>query len=290
MTAGFGYPPDGLGEAPPPSVRLYRRVKGDARRALRSRWGKAAAGVLFLAGCFAVFSLLAAVIAGELGLPARGVALEEGMLRLSPARMALDGAVYLPGAVLLSPLMAGYCAFLYRLAAGEEASLREIFQPLQDARLWLGSVGMFFCLLLLFAASTALFLAPGVGLIALALWLPGSAGLTALYKIGLLALAFLLLFAGAAGSACFLTRFIPAPFLLAAGEGGVFRCLSRSVRATKGYRGELFTLFLSFIPLFLTLAFLAPGVFVIPYALSSFALFSRFLSDRLSRQDAGKAE
>ena len=289
MTADYGRPPEGFAEAPPP-VRLYRRVKGDARRALCSRWGKAAAGVLFLAGCLAVFSLLAAVIAGVLGLPEKGIALEDGVLRLSPARMAVDGAVCLPGAALLPPLMTGYCAFLYRLAAGEEAALGEIFQPLQDARLWVRSVGMFFCLLLLFAASTALFLAPGAGLMALALRLPGSAGLPALYRLGLLLLGVLLLPAGAAGSACFLTRFIPAPFLLAAGEGGVFRCLSRSVRATRGYRGELFALSLSFIPPCLTLVFLAPGVFVIPYLLCSFALFSRFLSDRLARQDAGKTE
>ena len=81
MTADYGRPPEGFAEAPPP-VRLYRRVKGDARRALCSRWGKAAAGVLFLAGCLAVFSLLAAVIAGVLGLPEKGIALEDGVLRV----------------------------------------------------------------------------------------------------------------------------------------------------------------------------------------------------------------
>lgn len=82
--AGYEGWPDGFAEpeAPRRPERLYCRVKGDARRALSSRWGKGAAGVLFLAGCGTVFYLLTQIIGGELGLPARGVWLEAGTLRI----------------------------------------------------------------------------------------------------------------------------------------------------------------------------------------------------------------
>ena len=96
-----------------------------------------------------------------------------------------------------------------------------------------------------------------------------------------------LLAAGVLFAGYFMVRFIPAPFFLASGEqGGVLRSAARSVRATKGFRGELFTMALSFIPCTLLLIFIAPAVFVLPYEWAAFGLFSRFLADRLSREEA----
>ena len=163
--AGYEGWPDGFAgpEAPQRPERLYRRVKGDARRALSSRWGKGAAGVLFLAGCGTVFYLLTQIIGGELGLPARGVWLEAGTLRIDLGRLALDGLMLIPAGVLLSPLILGYLAFLYRLTSGEEASLREIFQPLQDLKLWARSVGMLVLLGGVSLLSAGVGLLPGAG-------------------------------------------------------------------------------------------------------------------------------
>lgn len=287
--AGYEGWPDGFAgpEAPQRPERLYRRVKGDARRALSSRWGKGAAGVLFLAGCGTVFYLLTQIIGGEIGLPARGVWLEAGTLRIDLGRLALDGLMLIPAGVLLSPLILGYLAFLYRLTSGEEASLREIFQPLQDLKLWARSVGMLVLLGGVSLLSAGVGLLPGAGLIYFTLGLPGSTGRAAILKIALLVLAFLLLAAGVLFAGYFMVRFIPAPFFLASGEqGGVLRSAARSVRATKGFRGELFTMALSFIPCTLLLIFIAPAVFVLPYEWAAFGLFSRFLADRLSREEA----
>lgn len=285
---GFaGWPGEEFPEADPPRPeRLYRRVKGDARRALTSRWGKGAAGVLLLAGCCAVFYLIAQIIGGELGLSAHGVEWEGGTLRLDLGRLALDGLLAVPAGVLLAPLSLGYLGFLYRLGAGEEAGLREIFLPLQDLKLWARSVGMALLLVLAGLLAVGVGLLPGGLLIPFTLGLPGSTGRAAVLKIGLLVLAFLLLAAGAVLAAYFMVRFIPAPYFLAAGEGGVFRSISRAVRGTRGMRGELFTMALSFIPCLLLLVFLAPAVFVLPYMLTAFGLFSRFLSDRLKHQEA----
>ena len=196
--AGYEGWPDGFAgpEAPQRPERLYRRVKGDVRRALSSRWGKGAAGVLFLAGCGTVFYLLTQIISGEMGLPARGVWLEAGTLRIDLGRLALDGLMLIPAGVLLSPLILGYLAFLYRLTSGEEASLREIFQPLQDLNLWARSVGMLVLLGGVSLLSAGVGLLPGAGLIYFTLGLPGSTGRAAILKIALLALAFLLLAAG----------------------------------------------------------------------------------------------
>ena len=173
--AGYEGWPDGFAgpEAPQRPERLYRRVKGDARRALSSRWGKGAAGVLFLAGCGTVFYLLTQIIGGEMGLPARGVWLEAGTLRIDLGRLALDGLMLIPAGVLLSPLILGYLAFLYRLTSGEEASLREIFQPLQDLKLWARSVGMLVLLGGVSLLSAGVGLLPGAGLIYFTLGLPG---------------------------------------------------------------------------------------------------------------------
>lgn len=265
--------------------RLYRRVKWDARRALTSRWGKAAAGILFLAGCQTVFFLLGQIIGTELGLSSRPLVWEEGILRIDLGRMALDGLMLIPSAVLMGPLMLGYLMFIYRLTSGEEATLGEIFQPLQSFKLWVRSVGMLVLMTALGVLSMVVGLLPGGALIYFTLGLPGNTGKAAVFKIGLLLLAFVLLVAGAIGAVIFMVRFIPAPFLLAAGNGGVFWSLSYSVRVTKGFRSELFTMVLSFVPLMLLMFFMAPVVFVLPYMLTSFGLFSRFLSDRLKRKE-----
>lgn len=270
----------------PRSPRLYRQIRRDARRCLFSRWAKAAAGVLFLMGIVVVFGLARSLLGGFFGTSGHAAQWNHatGTLTLDPAQMILDGAVFLLSQFILCPLMLGYLRFIYQMTSGEEPVLAVIFEPMQNAASFLRSFLLSFVLQLMGALATAVCCLPG----GLVLWavqiMDGTSGTGALLRIALLLLGILLVILGILAESAVMTRYIAAPFILAVDEkAGVFSALHLSSRATKGFRGELFAMLLSFLPLALLCVLLVPVLFVLPYMVVTCALFSRFLLDRLAK-------
>ncbi len=276
-----------FGESGPPApLRLYRQIRRDARRSLFSRWAKAAAGILFLAGIFAAFQLARGLIGWFLG--TSGYALSwnrsTGTLTVDSTQLMLDGAVFLLSEWILCPLIIGYLGFIYQLTSGEEPALAAIFEPMQSVRGLLRSFLFGIVMQGMGALAAAVCCLPG----GLVLWsvgmLSGSSGMAALLRIALGLLGLALLILGLLLAAAVMTRFIAAPFILAYDDrSGVLAALRLSARATKGFRGELLTMVLSFLPLMLLCILLVPMLFVVPYMAASCALFSRFLLDRLAK-------
>lgn len=285
--APFGEAPDEpLEQMPPRPMRLYKQIRRDARRCLFSRWAKAAAGVLFLMGIAAVFWLVRSLLADFLGLSGHFVrwSRETGTLTLDPAQLILDSIIVLLAEFILSPLLLGYLRFIYQMTSGEEPVLAVIFEPMQNMASFLRSFLLFLALQLLGLIVTALCCLPG----SLTLWavqlMGGSSGTEALLRIALCLLGTALLVLGILAELAIMTRYIAAPFILAMDEHmGVFSALSVSSKATKGERGELFAMLLSFFSLALLGILLVPLLFVLPYVAAACALFSRVLLDRLAR-------
>lgn len=273
---------------PPRPPRLYRQIRQDAKRCLSSRWAKAAAGILFLAGVAVVFALARNPLGGFLGTSGHGIQWNESThtLTFDMAQIALSGAIFLLSQLILCPLTLGYLRFIYQMTSGEEPVLATMFEPMQNWTSFLRSVLLFWILLLLGIVGTAVCCLPG----GLALGAVGMtnrvSGTAALLRIALMLLGILLILLGILAGWAFMTRYIAAPFILAMDEKiGVFSALRLSSRATKGFRGELFTMLLSFFPLILLCIFLVPALFVLPYIAMTCALFSRFLLDRLAKQE-----
>lgn len=271
-------------------MRLYRRIRQDARRCLFSRWAKAAAGILFLTGIIAVFWLARNLISRSLGTSGYIARWRDGAgtLTLDPAQMILDGAIFLLSQFILCPLALGYLRFIYQMTSGEEPVLAVIFEPMQNLSSFLRSFLMFFILLVIGVLVTAICCLPG----GLLLWavqvMGGSSGIAALLRIVLTLLGILLVVLGVLAESACMTRYVAAPFILAIDErSGVFSALRLSSKATKGFRGELFAMLLSFLPWMLLCLILAPLLFVVPYMAAACALFSRFLLDRLAKMQEG---
>ena len=130
-------------------------------------------------------------------------------------------------------------------------------------------------------------LLPGAGLIYFTLGLPGSTGRAAILKIALLALAFPA--AGGGGAVCgvFYGPVYPGSLFPRVGGTGRGAAVGRPVGAgdERVPRGAVYDGALLY-SLYALLIFIAPAVFVLPYEWAAFGLFSRFLADRLSREEA----
>ncbi len=287
--APFGEVPDEpLEQMPSRPMRLYKQIRRDARRCLSGRWAKAAAGVLFLMGVAAVFWLGRNLLADFLGLSVKAVQWKRAVrtLALDPLQMSFDILVFLLAEFVLCPLMLGYLKFIFQMTSGEEPVLAVIFEPMQSVKSFLRSFLMILALQFLGLVMTALCCLPG----AMALWtagrMGGSSGTDALLRLALVLLGAMLVLLGVLAAMAFMTRYIPAPFILAMDEQvGVFSALSLSAKATKGERSELFAMLLSFIPLALLGVLLVPLIFLLPYEAAACGLFSRVLLDRLAREE-----
>ena len=263
-----------------PAPRLYRKIRRDARRSLTARWGKTAAGFLFLCGIVTLCLLLRGLILEAMGMGGSMISMRGGVLTISLPLMLVNLAVALVVMLLISPLGLGYLRMIYQTTAGEEPVLSVIFDPLRSVALTFRSIWAALLMLLMNTGALAVCCLPGVMSVFAARMLPGSTGGAALCRIALLMLGMVLIAVGFLLAAIWTARFFAVGFLLADEDLGVIEAFKISLRISRGFTGEIFMLMVSFIPAALLCILLVPAVFVIPYMTASFGLLARVLIDR----------
>ncbi len=273
---------DGLDEEQPfePAPRLFRTIRRNARRSLTARWGKTAAGFLFLCGIVALCMLLRSLILEALGMGGKMISLNAGVLTISLPLAVVNLAAALVVMLLISPLGLGYLRMIYQMTAGEEPMLSVIFDPLRSVALTLRSIWAALLMMLMNIGALSVCCMPGVMAMFAARMLPGSTGNAAVCRIALLLLGMVLIVIGVLLAIMWTARFFAVGFLLADEDLGVIEAFKISLRISRGFTGEIFMLMLSFIPAAILCILLIPAVFVVPYMTASFGLMARVLIDR----------
>ncbi len=269
--------------------RLFRRIRRGARRSLTSRWGKTAAGFLFLCGIVVLCFLLRGLILETLGMGGKMISFASGVLTIRLPLVVINGALVLVILLLLSPLGLGYLRLIYQMTAGEEPFLSVIFDPLRSFRMTLRSIWATLLMLLMDAVSLMVCCLPGLTAMFAARVLPGRTGKAAVCRIALLLLGVALLLVGVLLAAVWTSRFFAVGFLLADENLGVIGAFRLSFQISRGFTGEIIMLMVSFIPAGVLCILLVPAVFVVPYVTASFALLARVLLDH-SRMQAQVSE
>ncbi len=280
---GGGFSQDGgmEGEQPfEPAPRFFRTIRQNARRSLTARWGKTAAGFLFLCGIAALCILLRSLILQALGMSGKMISLNAGVLTISLPLIAVNLAAALVVMLLISPLSLGYLRMIYQMTAGEEPMLSVIFDPLRSVALTLRSIWEALLMLLMNIGALSVCCMPGITAVFAARMLPGSTGSAAGCRIALLLLGILLIVIGVLLAAMWTARFFAVGFLLADEDLGVIEAFKISRRISRGFTAEIFGMMLSFIPAAMLCILLIPVVFVVPYMIASFGLLARVLLDR----------
>ena len=261
-------------------IPFYRVVRKDAARCLFRRWGKAAAGFLFLTGIWMLCSLLRTLIRQAASVTGAPFALEGRTLVVNLPRIFVDGGLIFASAILFSPLVLGYIRFIYQLTTGREAPLMMIFDSLRSMRTLLWSMGSVITMWLGSMVILTVCLLPGALTLFSAGTFPGSDGKKAALRIAMLLLGGVLLIIGLLFAIALLVRFIAVPFILTDEHTGIFQAAALSWRATRREADGVFSLVISFLPLFLLCILLIPAIFVIPYFIASSGLYARVLLDR----------
>lgn len=267
---------------------LGARLRRDAFLCLKGRWGKALAGTFFLFGVGTVLLLaeqFALTVLGFFGNEALQVPFFGTMI--TPAQAFCSLGAMAAGLMIMAPLTVGIRKWYYRLAEGPTPDLRMIFDYYCSMRLWCGAVSLQFIVRLrtvLFGAVLALpVLALDTGRRMLGgLNTPAAAASEALL---------FLLTAVTGLTAAVLTfgwslRYFLAPYYLAEDEDMTVRqALRSSVRAMKGMQGQVLTLLLGWLPLFVSCIFLVPLVFVLPCCQTALAINARYLMGCMVRKE-----
>ena len=263
-------------------------VNRQAVRCLRGRWGKGVAGSLFIMGMWMLIFLLEQLCLTALSL------LEEPLLEmpllgifLTPAQAVASGVFSLISLLVLVPLLAGFTRWFYLLSSGPTPDLRTIFDFLASPRLYGKAVWLWF--------STSLRVLIFGGLLSLptlAVWL-GQRYLAVFSSpaaaIGRAALLFLLLVLAVLSlilTAAFGLRYFLAPYYLASGDQVTVReAVRSSVQKMKGHKGQVLTLMVGWLPLWLSCLLLAPLPFVMPYCGCALAINARYLMEQPAEAD-----
>lgn len=270
-----------------PTPRLFRKIRRDARRSLTARWGKTAAGFLFLCGIVTLCVLLRGLILEAMGMSGSMISLHRSVLTISLPITLVNLAVALVVMLLISPLGLGYLRMIYQMTAGEEPMLSVIFDPLRSVAMTLRSIWAALLMLLMNIGALAVCCLPGVTAMFAARMLPGSTGRAALCRIALLMLGIVLIVVGFLLTGIWTARFFAVGFLLADEDLGVIEAFKISLRISRGFTAEIFMLMVSFIPAALLCILLIPAVFVVPYMTASFGLLARVLLDRDRQMQQG---
>ena len=262
----------------------HKAIYRDAARSLERRWGKAAAGFLFLIAIWVLCWLLRTLIREAASITGAPISLEGQTMLINLPRIIIDMGMLFVSIVLFSPLLLGYIRFLYQLTTGREAPLMMIFDELRSVRTLLKSmwsvVMMSFWTLVVIGCC----LLPG-GLACLAAGtLTNINGKNQALFLALVMLAVVLIILGTGFIAALLGRFMAVPFILTDERTGFFTAVSRSWRITGEDSSGTFLFVLSFFPICLLCVLLIPAVFVVPYFIASTGLYTRILIDKEIRR------
>lgn len=277
---------------------IRRLLKLNARRALRGRWGQAAAVALMVLAISFLFNLFEGVLNATLGIaPFEDVLMTPDNLfddtanTSAPALLVAFTAAVL-SFVILTPLGLGVQRWFYRIGEGVSEEISTAFEFFGSVRLFLRSLGLSCSLWIRSALWSGLFLLPGLLLIFFSAMLgerSGSNRETFAAAVGILSGCFLAVL-GMLFSVIWCARYYLARYYLIEDTRlSVGRAVRRSVLSAKGHQIDIVLFEVSFIGWRLLCLLVFPILFVYPYYQTAKGLYARYLI-AAAEQPAAPAE
>lgn len=271
-------------------MNIRKQVKQNARRAMTGNWGKAICIFMILIAIFIVFGLLQGMLSlifdipdfGDIFFPSYYHPYNETTIPLISVAMSV--VFMLLGMFINSPLIFGVKGWYYRIVSGENEDVGEIFSFFSRVKLFFKAIwhdiniGARMCLWsVIFAAIPASVCTAG----ALVLQNPEYTDLYRLGGVTLLLIGGILTILAQIFLLIFTNRYFLSAYLIAEDNTlTVSKAIKTSVRCTKGSRGALLVLDLSFIPWVLFSFLLFPLLYFVPYYSASNALYAKYLIER----------
>lgn len=256
-------------------MELHRMIKSDARRALRSCWGKSIAAlmVLFLA-------YLAVTVAESVFLFVFDEGASVSIFSVSNASLnavvitAVTTAVFF---ILMPALRLGYIKLHFAFAEGKEESVSAVFDIFSSFKSFVKSIIFTVALSLRYIFCTALVLVPGSVLFYLAeTYIPSQNKTIHLLKISACCIGIALMMLCLALAFIYSQRWFAARYYFVSGRK-IHESFRLSVKATKGLRTEVAGFKFSFVGWAVLNVFMLPIFWSLPYYSVSCAIYAKYL-------------
>ncbi len=275
-------------------MTFFQQIKNGGKWSLKGSWAPVIEALLITGGVMLLFSLAEEILYMAMGLTGFVDIMAspdnnfDNPINVRTTAVIITGSVALCSFLVLRPLQQGLTRWFYRLSAGESAPVLSIFDYFGAGRSYGKSLWLAFQLGLRTLLWSVLFYLPVLALAAgLSLFPYQQSSLnTLIFYTGIFVTVLLAVILSVYFWA-FQQRYFLAPYLLAE-DGGqkVSRIIKQSVKASKGRRGEILRLQLSFIGWFLLSVLLFPLLYTLPYYRASLSVYARYLIERQQRMEA----
>ena len=271
-------------------MNIRQQIKQNARRALGASWGKAICIFLIMASIFIVFSLMQGVLSLIFGIPDIGDVFlsyyyyPKAAVIIPPVSLAMAAVFSAFSMLINSPLTFGVKGWYFSIISGETEDIGAIFLFFSHIRLLLKAIWHDINITIRLCLWSIVFaLIPG-GICAVAGLILQNPKYVELYRLGgiiLLMLGLLLAVLSQIFFIIFSNKYFLSAYLIVEDTTlTVSKAIKTSAAYTKGSRGALFMLSLSFIPWALFSVLLVPLLYFVPYYSASKALYAKYLIER----------
>ena len=258
--------------------RIRYQSKENGRAILKGNWAKAIAIFMILTTMVIGISVLENRYRLVFGIPQED---SRGMPNVTASSLIISAVFSVLMVLFTQPLSMGQKEWYWRLSGNQEVHVGDVFG-------WFGSLRLYFKSLWLWLNIYVRYLLWGIVILAV----PYAMVFGSVYGLlrhktepVMLAVGMLLMIVGLLlmiAALCLLLyvsmRYMLASYLMVEDNtrkvGGVIR---DSVRYSRGYRGEMFRFFLSFIPWAVLCFLIMPLFYVVPYFYASLSVFARHL-------------
>lgn len=267
-------------------MSMHKLLKLNARRALRGRWGPAAAVTLMVLAIGFLFNLFEGVLNVTLGVaPFDDVRMTpnnlfDDLANTSALALSIAFATAALAFVITTPLSLGVQRWFYRLGEGVLDEISTAFEFFGTFRLFWKSLLLCCSVWVRSALWSALFLLPGSLVIFFSAMVGDRSGTNREsfaaaggILVGCLLLVLGMLFAIIWCSRYYLARY----YLMENVRCSVRQAVRSSIASTKEYRCSIFLFELSFFGWYLLCLLVFPYLFVYPYHMTARGLYARYL-------------
>ncbi len=261
-------------------MELHRIIKSDAKRALRSCWGKSvAAGAVLL---FSYLSVSAAEAVLLFVFSENSAALD--FLSITNADLAavvITGIAVLAFVVLIPPLSLGYTKLHFSFADGKGESVSAVFDLFSSFKSFFKSIIFSVALTLRYLVCTAAALIPGVFLFYLAnTFIVSNDRTIQLLKISACCVSIALTILCLALAFIYSQRWFASSYYFISGRK-IHESFKLSAKASKGMKSHIAGFKISFFGWWLLGLIVLPLFWVVPYYSLSCAIYAKYLIEKL---------